>query len=156
MVTKVEAAQIAASNGIPALLTSASNARRLFAGEAVGTFFGARGRRRGARSAWIAHLAHPKGRLIIDDGAIVAVVEGRSSLLSAGIVSLSGDFEASDPVEITDRAGTVRARGLVGYSSTELPQMLGRSTAELSAELGPEYERAVIHADDIVRIETRL
>ncbi|WP_218219904.1 glutamate 5-kinase [Nesterenkonia sp. Act20] len=156
MVTKVEAAQIAASNGIPALLTSAPNARRLFQGEEVGTFFGARGRRRGARSAWIAHLAHPKGRLTIDDGAIAAVVEGRRSLLCAGIIALSGDFEASDPVEITDREGTVRARGLVGYSSAELPQMLGRSTADLGADLGAEYERAVIHADDIVRIETRL
>lgn len=156
MVTKVEAAQIVASSGIPALLTSAPNARRLFHGEQVGTFFEARGRRRGARSAWIAHLAHPKGRLSIDDGAVAAVVEGRRSLLPAGILSLSGDFEASDPVEITDRRGAVRARGLVGYSSTELPQMLGRSTAELGTELGPEYERAVIHADDIVRIETRL
>ncbi|GAA1160883.1 glutamate 5-kinase [Nesterenkonia sandarakina] len=156
MVTKVEAAQIVASSGIPALLTSAPNARRLFHGEQVGTFFEARGRRRGARSAWIAHLAHPKGRLSIDDGAGAAVVEGRRSLLPAGILSLSGDFEASDPVEITDRSGAVRARGLVGYSSTELPQMLGRSTAELGTELGPEYERAVIHADDIVRIETRL
>lgn len=156
MVTKVEAAQIVASSGIPALLTSAPNARRLFHGEQVGTFFEARGRRRGARSAWIAHLAHPKGRLSIDDGAVAAVVEGRRSLLPAGILSLSGDFEASDPVEITDRSGAVRARGLVGYSSTELPQMLGRSTAELGTELGPEYERAVIHADDIVRIETRL
>ncbi|MGJ9404941.1 glutamate 5-kinase [Nesterenkonia aurantiaca] len=156
MVTKVEAAQIVASSGIPALLTSAPNARRLFHGEDVGTFFEARGRRRGARSAWIAHLAHPKGRLSIDDGAVAAVVEGRRSLLPAGILSLTGDFEASDPVEILDRAGTVRARGLVGYSSTELPQMLGRSTAELGTDLGPEYERAVIHADDIVRIETRL
>ncbi|MGJ9371719.1 glutamate 5-kinase [Nesterenkonia sp. CF4.4] len=156
MVTKVEAAQIVASSGIPALLTSAPNARRLFHGEHVGTFFEARGRRRGARSAWIAHLAHPKGQLSIDDGAVAAVVEGRRSLLPAGILSLSGDFEASDPVEIIDRAGTVRARGLVGYSSTELPKMLGRSTAELGTDLGPEYERAVIHADDIVRIETRL
>jgi len=156
MVTKVEAAQIAATNGIPALLTSAQKAGELFRGDQVGTFFAARGRRRGARSAWIAHLAHPKGRLTIDDGAITAVVEGRRSLLPAGIVSLSGEFEASDPVEITDRAGVVRARGLVGYSSAELPPMLGRSTAELREDLGPEYERAVIHADDIVRIETRL
>ncbi|GAA1806094.1 glutamate 5-kinase [Nesterenkonia flava] len=156
MVTKVEAAQIATSHGIPAMLTSAANAPALFAGEQVGTFFEARGRRRGARLAWLAHLAHVKGRLIIDEGAVQAVVRGRRSLLPAGILRAEGDFEASDVVEICDAAGAVRARGLSAFSSEELPQMLGRSTTELGADLGPDYERPIVHTDDMVRLEGTL
>ncbi|GAA1185921.1 glutamate 5-kinase [Nesterenkonia xinjiangensis] len=152
MVTKVEAAQITAANGIPAMLTSADQAPRLFAGEGVGTYFVAQGRRRGARSAWLAHLAHVKGRLTIDEGAVAAVVEGRRSLLPAGIARVSGEFEATDPVEIADLRGVVRARGLVSYSSTELPNMLGRSTADLGRDLGADYERPVVHTDDMVRV----
>lgn len=152
MVTKVEAAQITAANGIPAMLTSATNASRLFAGEDVGTYFVAQGRRRGARSAWLAHLAHVKGRIIIDEGAVAAVVDGRRSLLPAGILALTGEFESTDPVEIADPQGVVRARGLAGFSSRELPEMLGRSTADLGRTMGADYERPVVHTDDMVRV----
>ena len=41
-------------------------------------------------------------------------------------------------------------RGLVNYSSSELPALLGRTTHELARELGPGYEREVIHRDDLV------
>jgi glutamate 5-kinase len=44
----------------------------------------------------------------------------------------------------------VIGRGLVNYTSAELPGMLGRSTRELAKELGPEYEREVVHRDDLV------
>ncbi|NDE71531.1 MAG: glutamate 5-kinase, partial [Actinobacteria bacterium] len=46
--------------------------------------------------------------------------------------------------------GVVIARGLVGFDSDEIPQMLGRSTRELARELGPEYERELVHRDDLV------
>lgn len=152
MVTKVEAARITADNGIPAVLTSASQAGRLFAGETVGTFFTARGRRRGARSAWLAHLAHVKGRLTVDEGAVAAVVHRRRSLLAAGITAVTGEFEPSDPVEIAGPDGTVHARGLVAFSSVELPGMLGRSTTEIVRLYGEDHQREVVHADDMVRV----
>ena len=63
---------------------------------------------------------------------------------------MSGDFEAGDPVEIADQSGHVIARGLVNFSADELPTMLGRSTRELGRELGSEYERVVVHVDDLV------
>ena len=46
--------------------------------------------------------------------------------------------------------GAVIARGLVNYSSAELPGLLGRTTHDLARELGPDYEREVIHRDDLV------
>jgi glutamate 5-kinase len=49
-----------------------------------------------------------------------------------------------------DETGRAIARGLVNFDSTELPRLLGRSTKELALELGPAYEREVVHRDDLV------
>ncbi|NMR31230.1 glutamate 5-kinase [Crystallibacter degradans] len=150
MVTKVEAAAMAAESGIPALVTATANAEAALAGEDVGTWFSTNGTRRPVRLLWLAHLATIQGRLIIDDGAVQAVRERHRSLLPAGITSVKGTFEPGDPVEIADSAGRIVARGLVNFSSYELPRMLGRSTKELGASLGRQYEREVIHVDDLV------
>ncbi|KHL01926.1 glutamate 5-kinase [Sinomonas humi] len=150
MATKIEAASIAASSGIPALVTSTAAAARALDGEDVGTWFSVNGRRKPVRLLWLAHLAATRGTLTLDDGAVRAVVQRHRSLLPAGITAVSGDFEAGDPVEIADLAGKVVARGLVNFSADELPGMLGHSTKELGRALGPEYERVVVHTDDLV------
>lgn len=150
MVTKVEAAAMAAESGIPALVTATANAAAALAGEDVGTWFSTNGTRRPVRLLWLAHLASIQGRLTIDDGAVQAVRERHRSLLPAGITSVKGTFEPGDPVEMADSAGRIVARGLVNFSSYELPRMLGRSTKELGASLGRQYEREVIHVDDLV------
>src|SRR5665647_1580016 len=79
-----------------------------------------------------------------------AVVERRKSLLPAGIVSVEGRFGEGDPVDLCDSAGRAIARGLVNYDSTELPGLLGRTTHDLARELGPSFEREVVHRDDLV------
>lgn len=150
MVTKVEAATIAASSGIPALVTSTENAAAALAGADVGTWFSTSGRRQPIRLLWLEHLADIRGTITLDDGAAKAIGERRRSLLPAGIISVGGDFEAGDPVAMVDAAGRVVAHGLVNYSSFELPRMLGRTTRELSRELGREYERSVVHVNDLV------
>ncbi|MHA7208207.1 glutamate 5-kinase [Arthrobacter sp. MDT1-65] len=150
MVTKVEAATIAASSGIPALVTSTANAAAALQGEDVGTWFTPTGKRQPIRLLWLAHLARVLGTLVLDDGAVRAVGERRRSLLPAGVVDVSGVFEAGDPVQLVSGDGTVVARGLVNYSSAELPRMLGRSTHDLADELGAEYERSIVHVNDLV------
>lgn len=150
MVTKVEAATIAAASGIPALVTSTANAAAALRGDDVGTWFTATGKRQPIRLLWLAHLARVLGTLVLDDGAVRAVRERRRSLLPAGVVEVSGVFEAGDPVQLVGSDGSVVARGLVNYSSAELPRMLGRSTHELAEDLGAEYERSVVHVNDLV------
>ncbi|WP_431709445.1 glutamate 5-kinase [Glutamicibacter uratoxydans] len=149
MITKVEAAVMSSSSGIPVLVTSADNAAQALAGNDVGTWFAARNTRRSARDVWLAHLASPQGKLTVDAGATRAVRSGENSLLAAGITAVSGDFEAGDAVEICDQHGKVFARGLVNYASHELPAMLGRTTNQLTTWLGEGYERSVIHVDDL-------
>ena len=150
MVTKVEAAAIAGAAGIPTMLTRLPDVRQALAGSDVGTVFAASAARRGSRKRWLAHATTARGRLLLDDGAVAAVTVRRTSLLPAGITSVDGAFAAGDPVDVCAPDGRVIARGLVNYASAELPQLLGRSTRDLARELGPAYEREVIHRDDLV------
>ncbi len=150
MVTKVEAAAIANAAGITTVLTSAELAAQALAGEDVGTVFTPTGSRRASRLLWLAHATAPRGRLLLDDGAVAAVVQRRKSLLPAGVTGVDGVFSDGDPVDVCRSDGSVVARGLVNYSSVELPGLLGRSTRDLARELGPQYEREVIHRDDLV------
>jgi glutamate 5-kinase len=150
MVTKVEAASIANAAGITTVLTSATQVEQALAGEDVGTVFVPTGSRRTSRKLWLAHATTPMGRLVLDPGAVRAVTERRTSLLPAGITSVEGTFSDGDPVDLCAPEGRVIGRGLVNYTSAELPSMLGRSTRELAKELGPEYEREVVHRDDLV------
>lgn len=154
MATKVEAASIATAAGIPVLLSSASHAQRAITRADVGTVFHPTGRRSSTRLLWLEHATAPQGHLVLDAGAVRAVVEGRKSLLPAGILRVEGTFVAGDPVELLDENGTTVARGLVNFDAQELPGLLGRSTKDLARELGPEYEREVVHRDDLVVMAT--
>ena len=153
MRTKIEAAAIASSAGICVLLTSASNVAIALSDAHAGTAFHPTGERTSARRLWLAHATSATGRLVLDAGAVTAVVERGSSLLPAGITQVEGTFIAGDPVDLVDQNGTMVARGLVNFDSTELPSLLGRSTKDLARDLGPEYEREIVHRDDLVVIE---
>ncbi|MFJ8195631.1 glutamate 5-kinase [Streptomyces sp. NPDC096152] len=153
MVTKVEAARIAAAAGIPVVLTSAVHATDALSGGDTGTYFHATGKRSADRLLWLQHASTPQGSLTLDDGAVRAVVERRKSLLPAGIAAAEGEFTAGDPVELRDGSGRPVARGLVNFDAKEIPRLIGRSTRELARELGPAYEREVVHRDDLVILE---
>ncbi len=90
--------------------------------------------------------------MVLDDGAVKAILERNVSLLPAGVTSLEGSFDAGETVDLVDNHGKVIARGIVNFDSDELPKMLGRSTKELAAALGPEFERELVHRDDLVII----
>ncbi|WP_422631891.1 glutamate 5-kinase [Pseudokineococcus basanitobsidens] len=152
MATKLDAAALATSSGIPALLTSAALAAAGLAGQDVGTWFAATGRRRPTRLLWLAHAARTRGTLVLDDGAVRAVRERGASLLPAGVRATTGGFAAGDPVDLVDGTGHVLARGLVGFDAEEVPAMLGRSTAELARSLGPGHDRVLVHRDDLVLV----
>jgi glutamate 5-kinase len=153
MVTKLEAATIATGSGIPVMLTSAANARAALAGEAVGTWFAATGSRRNARHLWLAHAARTSGRVVLDEGAVRAITEGKKSLLAAGITGVDGTFDTGDVVDLVSADGVVVARGIVAYSSDELPSIIGKTSATLRDELG--HDREVVHRDHLAVVRPR-
>ena len=152
MITKLEAARVAAVSGIPAVLTCASNAGPALMGDPVGTAFAPVKHRGTSRRLWIGFAAEPRGTLTVDEGAAKAVRGGRASLLAAGAVGVDGDFSAGDPVWIADEAGNHLAKGLSGFDSEEIPQMLGRTTAQLRRFLGEEYAHPLVHRDNLVLV----
>ena len=152
MVTKLEAARIAAVSGVPVVLTSAANAGPAMMGDPVGTVFAPVHDRGSSRRLWIGFAAEPRGTIVVDDGAARAVRGGRASLLAAGAWEVRGEFSAGDPVWVDAEDGTHLARGLSGYDSEEIPQMLGRNTDQLRRFLGEAYAHPLIHRDNLVLV----
>lgn len=154
MVTKVAAAELATNEGIPVLLTSADQADRALAGDDVGTFFASTGRKRRARRRWLAHASSVSGRLVLDQGAVDAVVQRQTSLLPVGVTRVEGVFRTGDTVDLCDPRGAVVARGLVSYDSTELVPLVGQrmdaATATARSRSTAPPARTVIRRDDLV------
>jgi glutamate 5-kinase len=145
MATKVDAAAIATTEAIPVLLASAVEIVSALHGQ-TGTVFHPAGDRSTSRLFWLRYATTPRGRLVLDAGAVDAVVRRRMSLLPAGVTGVAGDFYSGEPVELAGPDGAVVARGLVGYDAVDLPALLGHKTAELPAE----FRREIVHRDDLV------
>jgi glutamate 5-kinase len=159
MITKVLAAKKTMSSGIPTLLINGhddSVLERVAAGETVGTlFWSGRGRIRD-RKHWIAHTLKARGRLVVDPGAVRALVEGGKSLLPAGVLGVEGVFEFGNAVSVVDEASREIARGLVNYSTGDLERIKGLKTSEVRKLVGDNYYEEVIHRDDLVIFENEV
>ncbi|MGK2309507.1 glutamate 5-kinase [Cutibacterium sp. V947] len=150
MTTKLEAARMATSAGVPVVLASASDARGVLGGAAVGTYFRPTATRRSRRLLWLADAATPQGQIVIDEGAVEALTTRHSSLLAVGVTRVHGDFQAGDPVTILAPDGRLVGRGIAQFSHDEVRVMRGRSSAWLAAEMGPAASREIIHRDAMV------
>lgn len=153
MRTKVEAARMAAENGIPTLIARAAPdvIARIFAGEPCGTLFlpaerGLRGKKR-----WLAFYPAVAGTVVIDPGAAQALLQRGRSLLASGVVDVLGDFRAGSVVRLVTSEGEEVGRGIVSFGAEELRRVKGRRSDELPALLG--YARGsweVVHRDNLV------
>ncbi|MDR2113882.1 MAG: glutamate 5-kinase [Bifidobacteriaceae bacterium] len=151
MLTKVQAAAMASSSGIPVLLAATNQIDAALSGKPeVGTFFAATGRRVSARRMWLGYAARTLGTLQVDDGAARAITQGKHSLLAVGVTAVEGQFQAGDPVEIQAANGQVLARGLVGFDARELEQIKGLSEDRIRELLGPDKARPAVHRDYLV------
>jgi glutamate 5-kinase len=122
---------------------------RLLSGEELGTLFASKSRRRSGRDRWIG-AARPVGTIVIDDGAVKALVEKNRSLLPAGIVKVEGEFARGDVIAIAGSSGSIIARGLTNYSSADVKQIQGKKTAEVRALLKEAAYDEVVHRDNLV------
>jgi glutamate 5-kinase len=123
---------------------------RLLDFELLGTLFvPAGGTKRTSRSRWIGS-ARPVGAVVVDDGAVLAVVKKNKSLLPAGIVGIQGTFEKGDLVAVVSGSGVEVARGLSNYSSAMVEQVKGKRTAEVREMLGEAAYDEVVHRDNLV------
>jgi glutamate 5-kinase len=101
-----------------------------------------------ARKRWIAGVLRAEGTLVIDDGAVRALQDGKS-LLPAGIRQVDGRFERGDAVVVKSRDGHEIARGLAAYSATDAERIAGKRSLEIEAILGYRGRDEMIHRDDL-------
>lgn len=147
MVTKVQAATMAASSGIGVVLTSADRLADVLEGREAGTWFEPSSVRPASRRLWIAHAAPSRGEILVDEGASVAVTKGKKSLLAAGVTRVIGHFDSGEVVDIAGPTGLL-GRGIVSYDADTIAQMAGQSAADLRLA-GWEHPKPVVHRDDL-------
>ncbi|MFT3692647.1 MAG: glutamate 5-kinase [Kofleriaceae bacterium] len=152
MASKVGSARIVTRQGVPAVIAPGREQDvlvRVLRGDDLGTLFVPPKKELNARKHWIAYGAKPSGTVEVDAGAVTALTEKMKSLLPAGIVAVTGDFEAGDTVSIV-HAGREIARGLVAYGAEELVAIRGMKSAAIAAKLGVPSVAEVVHRDDLV------
>ncbi|HEY2684244.1 MAG TPA: glutamate 5-kinase [Steroidobacteraceae bacterium] len=103
------------------------------------------------RKQWIAGTLKPAGAVTIDDGAVRALMGGKS-LLPAGVTRALGRFERGDTVSIIAPDGTEIARGICAYSDTDAARIIGRKSMDIEAVLGFRGRDEIVHRDDLVLI----
>jgi len=153
MLTKIEAARIAANAGVRTVITDGQhpeNLIKILAGESLGTQFSPKKTVANARKRWIAQSLIPAGKLYLDAGAVSAIQTGGKSLLPAGITEIEGEFEQRSSVQLCDAQGREIARGIVNYSHSELVQIMGHQSEEIPQILGYASSDTVVHRDNLV------
>lgn len=126
MVTKLEAAEIAMRAGGIAVIANGTKPDildQIFAGRLVGTTF-VSSSRIGGKRRWIKYAAGVRGKLMVNTGAQEAIVRGKASLLSSGVVRVEEQFKENDVVSIIDQKGREFARGIANYASQQAEEFI--------------------------------
>ncbi len=151
MSSKVAAAEMASSSGIPVVIcdgTEDGTLRTAVAGEPVGTLFTPRAERTASFKLWLRYAKPARGRIVVDDGAARVLREQGSSLLPVGIVEVGGRFAAGDAVEVV-ADGSVVGKGISNYSAEELGRIKGLRTDRVR-EVIPHASEEAVHRDNFV------
>jgi glutamate 5-kinase len=153
MYSKILAAKKATSFGITVNIINGrkkGGLMRLLKSSKIGTVFLPNKTRISSKKGWLAYAVRPKGHLVLDDGAVKALIKSGKSLLPSGVRSVEGHFEPGDAVYCSDAAGIRVAKGITNYSSADLRVIAGRKTSEIESLLGYKYSDEIIHRDNLV------
>lgn len=141
MITKIEAAKIAIDSGIPCVIANGRRNRIIHSvmqcPDKFGTLF-VNKKKLTERERWLAFGTKPKAKIIVDDGAKLALLN-KKSLLSVGVTALEGSFDVDNIISIVDKQGNEFGRGKAMLSSKQLDKVKGMRT-----------DKEVVHCDNIV------
>ncbi len=153
MLTKILAAKRAARSGAHTVIASGREHEvmvRLAAGECIGTELRAELPVLSARKQWMADHLRLRGKLMLDAGAVQALLVEGKSLLPVGVRNIEGDFEPGDVVACLDLEGRECARGLINYSSSEARRIMGQPSSKIAEILGAMTEAELVHRDNLI------
>jgi glutamate 5-kinase len=152
MASKLEAARLCVAEGTAAVIANGTVPGildQVLAGADVGTFVRTPERRR-RRMQHIAVSGRKQGALVINDGALRALVERKASLLPVGVTGVEGEFQKGDVIEIRDGSGRVHGRGLVNYDAEACRRLAGRHSDDIDNILGYRGYDALVTRDNLV------
>jgi glutamate 5-kinase len=154
MQSKLDAAKKAVRSGAAVVIAPASRSgglRAVLEGQDVGTFFPPLAEALRARKHWIAYTLRPRGTLLLDQGAVRAVLDGKSSLLPVGVLGVRGQFNPGDSVRLVGVDGAEVGRGLTRLGALDVARAAGKKGRELELLFGtPGRDLVVVHKDDLV------
>ena len=104
------------------------------------------------RKQWIAGTLKPAGAIAVDEGAVRALMGGKS-LLPAGVTRAVGRFDRGDTVSIRGPDGSEVARGISAYSDSDAARIMGRKSGEIEKVLGFRGRDEIVHRDDLVLLK---
>lgn len=153
MATKIEAAKLATRSAVAVAITEGSIPNviiRLAEGESLGTLFLPAAAKVESRQRWMISRLASRGKIVIDDGAVVALRRGKGSLLPAGIKDVDREFRRGDMVDIVDQYGNRVACGISNYGSADIQTIKGAHSEDIMSLLGYEYGAEVVHRNNLV------
>ncbi|WP_373980702.1 glutamate 5-kinase [Achromobacter sp. JD417] len=153
MLTKVLAAKRAAHSGAHTVIASGRERNvltRLAQGECIGSELQAVVPVWSARKQWLADHLRLRGRVVLDDGAVQALLREGKSLLPIGVTDVEGEFGRGDVVACVDSQGRECARGLINYSSADTRRILRQPSSQIARILGSMTEPELMHRDNLV------
>jgi len=153
MLTKVLAAKRAAHSGAHTVIASGRERNvltRLAQGECIGSELRAVLPVWSARKQWLADHLRLRGRVVLDDGAVQALLREGKSLLPIGVVDVEGEFGRGDVVACVDGQGRECARGLINYSSVDTRRILRQPSSQIARILGSMTDPELMHRDNLV------
>jgi glutamate 5-kinase len=153
MVTKIEAARLATASGVTVVIANGSEKDvllRAARGETIGTRFLPVKSKLDSRERWLLSGLCTRGKLTVDDGAVLALKKKNCSLLAAGITEVEGNFQRGDIVDICDSKGAKLGSGITNYTSTEVTAIKGAHSENINNLLGYDSGSEVVHRNNLV------
>lgn len=153
MLSKIKAAKRLNTAGVPMIIANGLKIgmlKKLFTGKDHGTFFIPRSEKLASRKRWIGFNLKPQGAIVLDDGAVAAILRGGKSLLPSGIMEVKGEFNVGAAVEFCNSTGEALGIGLTNYCAADIRKIKGLQSNQIAKRLGAKPFDEVIHRDNLV------
>ncbi len=154
MKTKIQAAEKAVEHGINTYIINGTHSEvfaSLLKQVNPGTHFVADKTIITAKKHWLKHTLKSQGKIVLDSGAVNALLNKGASLLPAGIKAIENKFKAGESVDLIDHQNNnIIAKGICLYGHHDLRRIMGKHSDDIVTILGHDHGTVVVHRDDMV------
>ncbi len=150
MAAKLRAAKIASEASVKVIVANGTKNGSLataISGESGTVFLPADKPRLSEGKHWLAFASEPKGRITVSEQAMSCAIGKSCGIIPQHVLSVSGNFDKGDVVEIAGDDGRVLCKGITNYFSHELERIRGKDIESICRELGFVYTEVVGSSD---------